>query len=98
MNVSIRVESGLCARFAIDFLHWETFEHKGNQKKRSYARIEETRAQKLVTISRRENVEKGAGDAVGETYTRSCHRMPFSKWVKPVCATNLKTFSSMEMI
>lgn len=34
----------------------------------------------------------------GETYIRSCHRMPFSKCVKPVCATNLKTFSSMEII
>ena len=34
----------------------------------------------------------------GKTYIRSCHRMPFSKCVKPVCATNRKTFSSMEMI
>ena len=53
MNVSIfrRVESGLNAHDSplISFAG-ETFEHKGNQKKRSYAHIEETRAQKLVTV------------------------------------------------
>jgi len=35
---------------------------------------------------------------ISKTYIRSCHRTPFSKWANPVCATNRKTFSSMEMI
>ena len=55
-----RVQSGK-KRFIRTIRHrfpsLENIEHKGNQKKPSYARVEKTRAQKLVTVpeKRRKN-------------------------------------------